>query len=285
MLKTLIYTGAVALTAAALVVPTAPQSAAAGATARDGTCQSGEFCLYYNSNQQGSVSDFDTSISDYGASQPTCYEFRGTGAGQGVCVKNHAASVRNLTSRPVTVYYNSGYAGSSQTIGPGAAANLNAALKNENASHKIGESSKSYAAPRANPYPAAVAKAPRATSRAQFVDDEIARLTGEKDCWVGGYRDWQPWTSNHNTGNALDCVIPDHIGERPTAEQRAQGWKLAKWLRQYATRLQIRYVIFDGKIWSAARSSEGWRPYTEATNVTGGHYDHVHVSIQNRYGD
>lgn len=50
-------------------------------------------------------------------------------------------------------------------------------------------------------------------------------------------------------------------------------------------RLQVRYVIWDGKIWSVARSSEGWCTYTCGSGVTGGHYDHVHVSIQNRYGD
>ncbi|MGN6415479.1 peptidase inhibitor family I36 protein, partial [Flexivirga sp.] len=50
--------------------------AAHAATARNGVCESGEFCLYYNSNEAGSVSDFNTSISDYGATQPGCYEFK-----------------------------------------------------------------------------------------------------------------------------------------------------------------------------------------------------------------
>lgn len=56
-------------------------------------------------------------------------------------------------------------------------------------------------------------------------------------------------------------------------------------MKQYAARLQVRYVIWDGKIWSVARSSEDWRTYTGGSGVTGGHYDHVHVSIQNPYGD
>ena len=70
----------------------------AQAAARDGICESGEFCLYYNSDHAGSVSDFTTSITDYGASQPECYEFKGAGAGKGQCVKNNAASVWNRTS-------------------------------------------------------------------------------------------------------------------------------------------------------------------------------------------
>jgi murein DD-endopeptidase MepM/ murein hydrolase activator NlpD len=119
------------LTASAVTAWTAP------ASARNGVCEAGEFCLYYNSNQQGAVSDFAGSLADYGTTQPTCYEFRGKGAGKGLCVKNHAASVRNKTSAPVTIYFNSGFAGASQTIPAGSSANLNATLKNQNASHKF----------------------------------------------------------------------------------------------------------------------------------------------------
>lgn len=122
----------------ALAVTTMGIATPAFAASRDGTCNSGEFCLYYNSNQAGSVSDFTSSISDYGATQPSCYEFKGSGNGKGICVKNNAASVWNRTSGPVTVFYNSGYNGASQTIASGAKANLNATLKNENAAHQFG---------------------------------------------------------------------------------------------------------------------------------------------------
>ncbi len=57
--------------------------APAQAADRNGVCESGEFCYYYNSNNAGSVSDFRTSVSDYGPSQPECYEFKGAGNGQG----------------------------------------------------------------------------------------------------------------------------------------------------------------------------------------------------------
>jgi murein DD-endopeptidase MepM/ murein hydrolase activator NlpD len=109
----------------------------AQALAQDGSCQAGEFCVFYNSNQQGSVSDFTASVGDYGSTQ-TCYKFKGTGAGQGLCVKNNAASIWNRTFGSVSVHYNSGYTGASQTVAPGAKVNLSATLKNENASHKFG---------------------------------------------------------------------------------------------------------------------------------------------------
>jgi Peptidase inhibitor family I36/Peptidase family M23 len=111
---------------------------ASAATARDGSCEAGEFCLYYNSNHAGSVSDFTGSITDYGATLPTCYVFKGAGAGQGQCVKNNTASVWNRTSGTVTVFYNSGHTGASQAIAAGGKVNLNATLKNENASHRFG---------------------------------------------------------------------------------------------------------------------------------------------------
>ncbi|HUQ57285.1 peptidase inhibitor family I36 protein [Lentzea sp.] len=275
----------------ALISASFGAGAANAATARNGACESGEFCLYYNSDQAGSVSDFDTSISDYGDDQPSCYEFKSAGNGQGLCVKNNAAAVWNRTSSSVTVYFNSGYAGPHQTVAAGAKANLNSDLKNENASHKFadngggGGGGGTYAAPPSNPNPSAAARAPQATARTQFVDDQIARLTGEKDCWVGDYRSYEPSTSNHNTGNALDCTISNAIGSYPSASQKEQGWKLARWVQKYASQLDVRYVIWQGKIWSVARSSEGWRDYTAGSGVTGGHYDHVHVSMQNPYGD
>jgi murein DD-endopeptidase MepM/ murein hydrolase activator NlpD len=118
------------------ILTVAPSAHAAAA--RDGVCDTGEFCLYYNSNYAGSVSDFTTSIADYGTTQPSCYDFNGAGNGKGLCVKNEAASVWNRTSVPVTVFFNSGYRGASQGIAAGAKANLNAELKNENASHQFG---------------------------------------------------------------------------------------------------------------------------------------------------
>ncbi|WP_420122029.1 peptidase inhibitor family I36 protein [Nakamurella sp.] len=273
----------------ALLVGTAVGLPGPPATAddRDGRCETDEFCYYYRSDQGGSLSDFSDSLANYGATQPSCYEFRGPGDGRGSCIKNNAASVWNRTDVPVTVYFNSDYGGPVQIVAAGARVNLNTTLKNQNASHRFGAptSDRPFGAPGVNREPSAIARAPRATARTQFVDDEIARLTGERDCWVGAYRDYQDSRSNHNTGNALDCTISDRIGVRPDSAQRDAGWALANWLKRYADRLQVRYVIWDGRIWSSARASEGWRTYTAGSGVTGGHFDHVHVSVQNPYGD
>ncbi|PRY14560.1 CHAP domain-containing protein [Kineococcus rhizosphaerae] len=124
-------------TALVAVVPSLTSAASAQAASRDGTCDSGEFCYYYNSGQAGSLSDFTTSVSDYGSTQPQCYDFKSAGSGQGICVKNHAASVWNRTGKTVRVYYNSGFGGTHQDIGTGVRADLSATLKNDNASHQL----------------------------------------------------------------------------------------------------------------------------------------------------
>lgn len=125
---------AIALTAPAIMVATAQSAQAAG---RNGTCDSGEFCYYYNSDNAGSVSDFTTSVGDYGTTQPSCYDFKGSGSGQGQCIKNDAASVWNRSSKTVRVYFNSNYSGSYQEFASGAKGNLNSTLKNQNASHQF----------------------------------------------------------------------------------------------------------------------------------------------------
>jgi len=113
-------------------------AAPAQAAARNGICESGEFCYYYNSYNQGSVSDFTASVADYGTSQPDCYEFKGPGAGQYQCIKNNAASVWNRSTVTVRVYYNSNYGGTYMDVTPGYKGQLSTALYNQNASHKFG---------------------------------------------------------------------------------------------------------------------------------------------------
>lgn len=123
--------------AAAATSTLAPIAAHAG-TARNGICETGELCYSYNSGFTGSISDFTTSVPDLGATEPSCYDFKSTGTGHGICVKNHAAAVRNLTGKSVTIYVNSGYQGATQIIPNGATVNLNPTLKNNEAGHQIG---------------------------------------------------------------------------------------------------------------------------------------------------
>jgi hypothetical protein len=96
-------------------------------------------------------------------------------------------------------------------------------------------------------------------------------------CWAP--RPGNP-TSDHPRGRACDITY-GAIGRFPTPSERADGWTLATWLVTHAEALGIAYVIWDGRIWTGS----GWQTYLGAgvydpNHPTGGHYDHVHVSVR-----
>lgn len=71
--------------------------------------------------------------------------------------------------------------------------------------------------------------------------------------------------SDHARGLALDFMTND-LGARTG---------IAEYAKANASRLGVTYIIHDRKIWNAARSSEGWRPYTGVSP----HTDHTHISF------
>lgn len=151
-----------AITISAGVLASSP----AQAVARDGVCDSGEFCYYFNSGPAGSVSDFTTSLADYGSTPGTCYVFKGAGSGQGQCIKNNAAAVSNKSGQTVRIYYNSNFNNNSGggiflDIAPGVTRNLSGTqLYNQNASHYFmaAETHDPAPDPKATPTPPAAAK-------------------------------------------------------------------------------------------------------------------------------
>ena len=75
-ISSVLLTLALVVIGAVVGVVTAPLASAAE---RDGTCNSGEFCYYFNSGEAGSISDFTDSQDDYGTTQPSCHEFKSAG--------------------------------------------------------------------------------------------------------------------------------------------------------------------------------------------------------------
>lgn len=95
--------------------------------------------------------------------------------------------------------------------------------------------------------------------------------------------------SDHPLGRACDAPPTGTYGVLPDAAQKAAGDALAAALQASAALTGVHYLIWYGQIWSVDRASEGWRPYngagvytTAATSpggITGGHFDHVHISV------
>ena len=90
--------------------------------------------------------------------------------------------------------------------------------------------------------------------------------------------------SDH-AGNAADC-FPDKFGVVARGQEKKDGDKMAAWLVKNARSLKVKYVIWYARIWSQARSREGWRKCgTSAAGCYGGsdptlaHKDHIHVSV------
>jgi len=99
-------------------------------------------------------------------------------------------------------------------------------------------------------------------------------------CWDA--HAWNP-TSDHPDGRACDFTF-GRVGAFPDAADTERGWVLASWLQLNAGALQVDYLIWAGRIWSLARAGDGWRPYNgggmyDPTDPTGGHYNHVHASV------
>jgi hypothetical protein len=100
-------------------------------------------------------------------------------------------------------------------------------------------------------------------------------------CWDA--HAWNP-TSDHPRGKACDFTF-GRTGRFPGPEDVRRGWGIARWFRANATALHVSYIIWQGHIWSVSRSDQGWRPYSgggvyDPTSPTGGHYDHIHVSVR-----
>ncbi|MCD9142583.1 hypothetical protein [Streptomyces albireticuli] len=57
-----------------------------------------------------------------------------------------------------------------------------------------------------------------------------------------------------------------------------QGWQLASWAVAHAAELRISRVSFDGRVWTAERSGDGWRRSGEASEGSGGAADRVSVT-------
>lgn len=115
------------------------------------------------------------------------------------------------------------------------------------------------------------------TPRAERVRQAMAEVFGEQS--LGGFEPGgvqRPEESTHNTGRAIDVFY------RPISEEhQRQGWILAQWLVAHAEDLDIQYVIFDDRYWSARENRGRWSDYDApppADDVLR-HLDHVHVDV------
>lgn len=117
------------------------------------------------------------------------------------------------------------------------------------------------------------------TPRAQQLREAMTEVFGDQSLGgfaPGGIGQGHGEESAHYDGRAVDVFF------RPvTEENRRAGWLLAHWLVAHAEDLDVQYVIFDDRIWSAHSSRGQWQDYDapEPANEILRHLDHVHVDV------
>ena len=80
----------------------------------------------------------------------------------------------------------------------------------------------------------------------------------------GGWRG----DGEHSSGRAIDIMVSGDL-----------GWQVAEYLRANASTFGLYDIIYSQRIWTAERSSEGWRYMEDRGSTTANHYDHVHVAV------
>ncbi|WP_105032022.1 hypothetical protein [Arthrobacter ruber] len=117
------------------------------------------------------------------------------------------------------------------------------------------------------------------TPRAEQVRSELTEVFGDQSLGgfaPGGVGQGHGGDSTHYDGRAIDVFF------RPvTEENRREGWMLAHWLVAHAEDLDIQYVIFDDRFWSAHLPRGQWHRYDAPApaNEILRHLDHVHVDV------
>jgi hypothetical protein len=68
----------------------------------------------------------------------------------------------------------------------------------------------------------------------------------------------------------------------PSVQGRALGWRVANWAADNAWALDVKYVIFNGRIWTGGQGWHGYRHPSDRCNCnpTLRHDDHVHISMR-----
>lgn len=120
------------------------------------------------------------------------------------------------------------------------------------------------------------------------------KITPRTALWVKAVRQalanpsmscWDPhlWNlrSDHPRGRACDLMVGVDARRSPPA--RTRGDQIASWTIRTAAQMGVKYVIWYGQIWTARTGQ--WKAYDggggiyDPSDATGGHYDHVHVSL------
>lgn len=102
--------------------------------------------------------------------------------------------------------------------------------------------------------------------------------------WPGS--GWRTGSVEHESGTAIDWIITENTGIRPTAAERAAALKFIDWLIANHQALGIEGILFsrDGKnrteVWGYSTPGRGWRTLADRGSISGNHIDHIHIKVK-----
>lgn len=102
--------------------------------------------------------------------------------------------------------------------------------------------------------------------------------------WTGS--GWRYNSVEHATGSAVDAMMSSAVGKKPTAEQKACGYRLLKWLIKNHVALRLQGVIWDGHVYGYSDPTWSARPLTwKPDDVGNQHEDHLHIKGKDNLAD
>lgn len=119
------------------------------------------------------------------------------------------------------------------------------------------------------------------TPRMKNLMDEAEKAGfGSPPKGIGCWRPTDTYMKWHPMGNACDYMYA--AGKPATGKNLEEGNRFAQWLIDNSDRLELFYIIWQGKIWEKPRGT--WKVYdgyggNALKNPTTGHFDHVHVNV------
>lgn len=119
------------------------------------------------------------------------------------------------------------------------------------------------------------------TPRMKNLMDEAEKAGfGSPPKGIGCWRPTDTYMKWHPRGNACDYMYA--AGKPATGKNLEEGNRFAQWLIDNSDRLELFYIIWQGKIWEKPRGT--WKTYNgyggnALKNPTTGHFDHVHVNV------
>lgn len=111
---------------------------------------------------------------------------------------------------------------------------------------------------------------------------------GTENWWLRTHPAWSSRVVKHRyavgTVYGYRSSTGDH-GNRLAADfmvyyNSTKGYQIAEFAKKHHAELNVTYVIWNQRIWSVARASEGWRWMADRGSRTANHRDHVHVSYR-----